>query len=419
MYHERTEIERATAPNPPRSLWHNRDFLLLWSGQGVSTIGTQASQLAFPLLILALTRSPAQAGIVGALRALPFALLVLAAGALVDRWDRKRVMILCDTGRALTLGSIPLAMAVGHPSLVQLCAVAVVEGTLFTFFNVCQAACLPRVVPSEQLHAAVAQSQAVESIAMLLGPALGGFLYGVAAGLPFLSDALSYTASVVSLRWIMTKFQAEREVATGWRTLWSEIVEGLFWLWCEPRMRFLALLMGSLNLFSFGYVLIIIVLAQHMHVPSFTIGLILATGGIGSVAGAMITPWLRERFTFGQIMIGSTWIWALTWPLYMVAPNPFALGVVNGAGFITVSVFMVTLFSYRLSVIPDHLQGRVNSVYKLIAFGIEPISMALTGALLQLFGPVTTLLIIFTPQVGLAIVATLNPHLRHGGTVAG
>ena len=101
-------------PRQPRSLWLNRDFMLLWSGQVVSNVGTQVSTLAFPLLILALTGSPAQAGFAGALRALPYLIFSLPAGALIDRWDRKLTMILCDTGRALSLASIPVALAIGH-----------------------------------------------------------------------------------------------------------------------------------------------------------------------------------------------------------------------------------------------------------------------------------------------------------------
>src|ERR1700674_5365235 len=91
-------------------LWRNRDYMLLWSGQIVSSVGTRVSQLAFPLLVLAITHSPAQAGLIAALRGLPYALFILPAGALIDRWDRKRVMILSDTGRALALGSIPVAI---------------------------------------------------------------------------------------------------------------------------------------------------------------------------------------------------------------------------------------------------------------------------------------------------------------------
>ncbi len=98
--------EVSTTPHRPRPLWFNRDYMLLWSGQTVSSIGTQVSGVAFPFLVLALTGSPAQAGFMGAVRAAPYLLFSLPAGALIDRWDRKRVMILCDAGRALALGSI-------------------------------------------------------------------------------------------------------------------------------------------------------------------------------------------------------------------------------------------------------------------------------------------------------------------------
>src|SRR5579885_1992667 len=151
-------------------LWRNRDFLLITGGQAVSLMGSQVSQLAFPLLMLALTHSPAQAGFMAAVRGLPFALLCLPAGALVDRWNRKRVMILCDTGRALALGSIPLALLLGLLSLPQLYLVSLVEGTLFVFFQMAEYAALPHVVTKEQLPAATGQNEVLYSTALLLGP---------------------------------------------------------------------------------------------------------------------------------------------------------------------------------------------------------------------------------------------------------
>src|SRR5579863_2624707 len=105
---EALEKQLSSHQSKRASLWRNRDYMLLWSGQVVSNMGSQVSQLAFPLFILLLTHSPVQAGLAGALRALPYLIFSLPAGALIDRWDRKRVMILCDSGRALALGSIPV-----------------------------------------------------------------------------------------------------------------------------------------------------------------------------------------------------------------------------------------------------------------------------------------------------------------------
>src|SRR5258706_9203194 len=197
----------------PKSLWLNLDYMLLWSGQLVSNVGTQVPTLAFPLLILALTNSPAQAGSAGALRALPYLIFSLPAGALIDRWDRKRVMILCDTGRALSMASIPVALMLGHLTILQLYLVSLIEGTLFVFFNIAEAACLPRVVPKEQLPAATAQNMATDGITVLLGPSRGSALFSVGRLLPFVSDAVSYMVSVISLFFIKVKFQKERVAA--------------------------------------------------------------------------------------------------------------------------------------------------------------------------------------------------------------
>jgi MFS family permease len=401
----------AVSTSRPVSLWRNRNYMLLWSGQIVSSVGTRVSMLAFPLLVLAMTHSPAQAGIIGGLRGLPYALFILPAGVLIDRWNRKRVMILCDTGRALALGSIPVALLLGHLTIVQLYIVSLVEGTLFTFFSLAETACLPHVVAKQQLSAAAAQNMIVDSTSGLIGPSLGGLLYSVGRAIPFLTDAITYGASVLSLFFIKAKFQEERDVTP--MRLWTEIGEGLSWLWHQPLIRFIALLTGGMILPVAGYSLILILLAQGQHASSFTIGLIFASGGIGSILGALIVAPLQKRFSFGQMMIGSTWVWALTWLLFAIAPNPLMLGAATALSFIIVPIYMSVQFGYRLALIPDHLQGRVNSVFRLIAFGSEPIGMALTGILVQVIGPVPTVLVLFVPQFILSIAATFNKHLRN------
>src|SRR5258708_2347750 len=294
---------KEVVPRRPKSLWLNRDYMVLWSGQVVSNVGTQVSTLAFPLLILAVTGSPAQAGFVGALRALPYVIFSLPAGALLDRWDRKRTMILCDTGRALSLASIPVALATGHLTIIQLYLVSLIEGTLFVFFNIAEAACLPRVVPKEQLPAATAQNMATDGVTHLVGPSLGGALFTAGGMLPFLGGAISYAVSVCSLFFIRVKFQKERVAAR--RKLWVEIREGLAWLWHHPLIRFIAIVTGGYNLISSGFILIIIVLAQRQHASSFIIGLIFAIGGIGGLIRARGAPFFYERATICQADFGS------------------------------------------------------------------------------------------------------------------
>jgi MFS family permease len=190
--------------------------------------GSQVSWLAFPWLILSITGSPVQAGIIASVRTLPYIIFGLPAGALVDRWDRKRVMILCDAGRAIAMGSIPFAFALGFLTALQLYIVSFTEGTLFIFFGLAEAAALPRVVLPEQLSAATAQNEFIYSVSGLLGPSLSGILYSIGNVVPFLADAMSYFISVFSLLFIKTHFQEERLAAH--RKLWIEIQEGLNWL---------------------------------------------------------------------------------------------------------------------------------------------------------------------------------------------
>lgn len=399
-------------PTKPASLWRNADYLRLWSGQVTSSIGSQVSGLALPLLILALTHSPAKAGGLAALRGLPYLLLCLPAGAVVDRWDPRRVMIVCDTGRALALASVPVALALGHLTLTQLCVVTVLEGTLFVFFNQAESNCLVRVVSKEQLGAAVAQNQSGEGISGLLGPSLGGLLYGLGRGVPFLTNAVTYALSVVALLMLRSDVRPAPRTGGPAPHLGREIMEGLRWLYAHKVIRFIAVLTGVLMCCCAGWALILIVLAQKLGATPLTIGLLTATGGAGGIAGSLLVVPLQKRFQFGPLMIGAAWVWAVTWLLYAFAPSLIVLGIVNVLSFVIVPIYLGTQYAYRLGQIPDHLQGRVNSVFRLIAFGSGPVGLAATGVLLQKLGPAATVLITFAPQLVLCIAATFYRPLR-------
>lgn len=398
--------------SPPPSLWRNQDFLRLWGGQMVSGVGSAASGLAFPLLALALTHSPARAGLMAALRGIPYALLSLPAGALVDKWNRKKVMLACETGSALTVASVPIAYALGHLSLFWLGLAALTEGTLFVFFQMAESACLARVVPKDQLPQAIAQNEASYATTAMIGPSVGGFLYGLGRTVPFAADALSYAVSALAIFFIRTPLQLERPDDAPPTHLGRDILEGLHWLWNDRVIRTLALLTCGLCLPSAGWALILIVVAQHLHATPAQIGLLTASSGVGGMLGAYLVPRLQARFPFGRLMVGATWFWVFTWPLYALAHNLWMLGAANAACFVCIPVYMGTQYAYRLKRLPDALSGRVNSVFRLLAFGAMPLGLALTGFLLQAIGPQRTVWTLFIPQLILGVIATCYRPLR-------
>lgn len=387
------------------SLIRNKAFLLLALGQGVSMFGTQVSQLALPLLVLDLTASPAITGLFVGLRNIPQIVLLLPAGALLDRWNRKRVMLVSDSARALALGSVPVALLVGGPALYLLALVALVEGVFNTFFTVAEQACLPHVVEPQELPHALAVDNTSDQLSRMAGPSLGGFLYVIGHGVPFAADAISYAASVVSLLFIKVPFQAERAVAST-DGLLAQMRAGMAYLLRHPVLRLLVVLVGGLNFCSQGYPLIMIVRAQELGADAQTIGLLFASGGIGGIVGAIAAPRLQQRLGVGRMVMLASWIWVLTWPPFALAPDLRWLAVANALGWIIVPIHAIAQLSYRLQVIPDALLGRVNSVYRLIAFGGQPLALALTGVLLQSFGAVNTVWLITLPQLVIVIAVT-------------
>lgn len=393
------------------SLWRNRNYMLLWGGQAISLVGTGITQTAFPLLVWDLTHQAVLVGLVGGLGTLPYLFLSLPAGALIDRWDRKKVMLFCNAGRVLNLASLIIALLLGELMVGQLIINTLVEGVLFVFFNLSEISCLPHVVPQGQLPAATAQNEATQGATLLLGPVLSGTLYGIRQILPFLADSLSYVVSIISLLCIRVDFQQERMRAS--RKILPEIKEGFVWLWQQPVIRFMAILTGGLNFVGVSFIPILVVLVKQQHGSSFTYGLILTIGGIGSVLGSLLGSPVQKRFSFGLVITSIVWIQALLWPLYAIVPNLFFIGAISAISFTTGPIYNVVSISYRLMLIPDALQGRVNSIFRLLAFGFQPLGWAATGLSLQIVGVTPTILALFVILFIFAVFTTFNPQIRH------
>jgi MFS family permease len=404
--HEQMVVPDAGISMQARSLWHNRDFLILWSGQLVSAFGSRIAVFAAPLLVVALTGSPALAGLLSALGALPTVVLSLPAGALVDRWNRKWVMVVCDCGRAMAIGSIAVASAFGHLTMWLLALAVLLEGILTPFFAIAQSASLPRIVEKKQLSHAVAQNQVLVASSQLLGPAIGGLCYGIGQAFPFLADSVSYAISVLSLCCIKKPLQ-DRSAGPR-RNIKVEIGEGIRWLWRHPVLRPLILLHWGMLTPTAGWILLYEQLAQHLHATTWMTGLIIACCGLGNVLGSLLAGSILKRFSIGRVFVVVIWLWVLSWFPLAVIPDVLWFGIVNVSTFVIASIYLVAQSSYQLSLIPDQLQGRINSITRLLINGSQPLGIALTGLLIQFFGPVVTVLVFGILQLPLAVIMSLS-----------
>jgi len=376
----------------------------------VSTIGTRVTSVAYPLLVLALTHSPAKAGIVGFAQSLPYLLCFLPAGALVDRWNRKRIMLVADAGRAIALGSLGVVLAVGSLPFAQIVAVAFIEGACFVFFSLAENAALPQIVPKEQLPTAVAQNQARVQGADLVGQPLGGALFGVSRLLPFVVDAVSYAVSFISLLFVRPAFQEERD-STPTR-LWADIAEGVAWLWRMPFLRTTIFLVAGSN-FAFNAIyLAMIVRASELGASSGAIGLMLAFSGAGALLGSTVAPWAQRHVHPGFVVIGSFWIWAVAAFVLPFPRSALALGIVWSFAGLFGPVFNVTLASYRYALVPDRLLARVGSAALVVAWGAVPLGTLTAGFLLEGIGTVKTIVVLAAVMAAVGIAAAAAPSVR-------
>ncbi len=368
-----------------QSLWKQRNFMLLWSGQLASWVGTEVSGIALPLVVLALTGSPAQAGGVAAIRGLVYVFWAIPAGVVIDRWDRKIVMVVANLGSGLAMGSIALALRFHHLSVLPLYLVSGIEGSFFVFANLGRFASFPKVVSKEQFPAASAQSGTADHIAILIGPPLGGFLYQIAGGfLAFLIDSLSYLINAVSIFFINIPLGSETPAQR--KAIHHEIKEALVWFWHQPLLRFLNLLTAGRTILSAGLYLLIIVLAKQQHASGFFIGLIFAMGAGGGIFGSLLSAKIHKRFGMRQLLIGISLLSFLIFSLYTLAINNFLLAAITALFYAVDPLYNVTTSSYSAKTIPDEIRGRVISLTRLVVLGANSFGFYMTGNLLQHLG---------------------------------
>lgn len=394
-----------------QSLWRNRNFLLLWSGQFVSWTGTAISGIALPLLVLALTGSPAQAGFIAGIRGVVYVVWAIPAGVLIDRWDRRTVMVIANLGSGVAMGSISLVLLFKHITILQLYVACAIEGSFFVFANLSRFAAFPRVVAEDQIPAALAQTNVVDYTALLLGPALGGIIYQtIGAMSSFLLDALSYLVNAISIFFINVPLQVDRvKTNTSFR---AEIREGMVWLWHEKTVRFLNILTAGGTIVTAGLYLLIIIIAKQHQASSGMIGLILAIGAVGGIAGSFCANKIHRRFRFQHILIATTTLSFLIFTLYFFAYNTIILAAITAALDAVTSIYEVTAFTYGVSVIPDRIRGRVTSITRLVVLGCYSFGFFIMGTLLQWVGTTWSIVVFSCLLLILALMTVFTVSLR-------
>jgi MFS family permease len=390
-------------------LWRNRDWVLLMAGQLLSTLGSQLTTIAYPLLVLALTHSPAKAGLVGFARVLPTPLLGLLAGEAADRWDRKRVMIAADGVRAVAVAALAAAILLDAVPLWLIIVIAFVEGTGSVFFAGAEVGALRAVVPTRQLPAAVGAQRARSAAVSLAGPPAGGALFNLGRSLPFLGDAVSYSFSFVSLLAMRTPFQETRRPDPS--SLRARTAEGFRFLWGRPFLRTTTFLYAIGNFALPGILLVIVVAGRRAGLSGGRIGALFAVFAAFLLIGSLASPLFRRRFSMRTIILIELWLW-LGSGLYLIWPNVYVLTAAILPQAVAMPVTDSVVVGYRIAVIPDRLLGRVESVRTALGQIASPLGPLAAGVLLETTSSRATVAVFTACGVALAVWGTVSPVIR-------
>ena len=400
----------------PGSLWRHAGFGKLWTGQTVSVLGSQITALALPLTAaVILQATPFQMGTLAAVERLPYLLIGLPAGAWIDRWRRRPVLVAADFGRAALLLGIPLAASIGALTFELLCGVALLVGTLTVFFDLAYLTLLPSLVPPDRLVAGNSRLQASESAAQVVGPGLAGALIGIlGAPMVIAIDAGSFVLSGCLLASIRTPeaAPAPREQRQG---VWREIAEGMRWLLGHPLLRALAAMSATSALFGYVFLAVyVLFLTRELGLDPLAIGAVLGVGGLGALVGALAAEPLARRhgpgptIMWAELALGAgnalvlLAIWAPTMAVPLSAASEFA-------AWLALQVRDVNAVSVRQALTPDRLRGRVNASFRFLVWGSMPIGGILGGILGEWVGLAPTLAVGVVGMLLASLWAVLSP----------
>lgn len=411
---------------------HSRNLRLLLRGSSTSMLGSRLTAIAYPMLALHLTASPAEAGLVGFAAVAPSVLVYIPAGALVDRWNPRRVMLGCEFSRGSVIAILATYLILGRADVALLITVAIVEESLEVFSTLAERRCVRSLVEPCQVSSALVRTEATTHMVVLIGRPLGGFLFGIKQWLPFACDVLSFVASVIALLRIKATDKAHdlnswnvllmKPRAARDRQLVSEIREGILQLRADRFARSALALSASETLIAQALIIIFLAEAHARHSSSISVGVVLAWSGaggtLGSMAGTRLISWCSRSW-----LKSLMWVWTVALGLLaLLGPGSFVfLSVVIFAFGFTGAIGNIELNTYLMQKVDESLLARVLSIGTLMSFCALALGPVLGGELAQ-FNPADqgrSIIVLFVLVLGLALASKLLPGVDEPRTPTG
>lgn len=382
-------------------------FAAMWTAAALSYCGDGVMLAAAPLAAATLTSDPRLISGLTVAATLPWALFCLVSGAVVDRVDRIRLMWRIDLLRACLMIVLALSFALGSPSIYLLFVAFFCLGTAETFFANAAQAALPSVVPASALRSANAKLQSTELVlAQFAGPPLGGLLFTVAASLPFVVDSTSFLLSAALLLLIRRRPQPAAPRPAGREPLRRQIAEGLAWLWKHSQLRVLAMFTGLVNLLTEATLSLLVIFSRDdLGMGNVGFGYLLAVAALGGVVASVVGPRLSSRLGDRCTLIAVLGIQSVT-QIVIFCSSSFALvAAALALAAFGIVVWNIVTISLRQTIVPDHLLGRVNSVYRFVAWGTIPLGAAAGGIVAAAVGTRSLFLVSGLLLAGVSVLA--------------
>ncbi|MGY5035992.1 MFS transporter [Streptomyces sp. 900116325] len=390
-----------------KPLRKNRDFTLLWGGQTVSQLGTAVSVLAFPLLVLSLNGSAVQAGALGTLQAVIRVTFQLPAGAVADRWNRKRVMQVCDAGRAVLFTVLATAILLDHAALAVIFAVAGAAAVLDVLFSAAETSIVSQLVPQSQLPEAFAKNEARSYGASLAGPPLGGFLYALGRSVPFLFDAISYLLSFLAVSFIRRPDHPKQEKSAK-TSLRQDMLEGMRHVATSTFLRAVILMATPVNFALTGAQFSAVLILTDAGQSPKMLGLAQGSIAIGGLLGALCAARIQRLLPFHRLLITALGVLLALLVASTVLNGSLAMVAPLATGLFLAPAVNSLLFGRIAATTPAGIQGRVISVVALSATAAASLAPIVVGMVVEHRSGTAAMLTVVVAAAISLIAAALN-----------